>query len=451
MMGAMPRRHPKTMPLRSATGVELGREVAFRFALDLDPDVEAALWRHAGAARYAWNRALGWVRHGLVCRAWERELGSEPWTKVPWTKFELINTFNAWKNGRTADRVDGSRGLTWKEEVCQDVFECAMVDLGQALANWAESNSGKRKGAGFGFPRVKSKKRTTPSFRLRNRVRPGETQAIRVVDSDQVKLPGIGVVRHHGSNRQLRRMLDSGRAHIFSVTCRHEKGRWWLILSGLAAAFHPARRSRKGRHSHPAGIDLGLRTLAVCADDAASPIRTWEGVNALETALRKLRRANRRLARTKPGSVGHGQAARKVALIHRRVGDLRCDALHQLTHWAATSLAEVTIGDLNVPGMMANRRLARRLSDAAFTDFRRQLTYKAAWYGTILHAADRWYASSKTCSTCQQKNNHLGLKDVIWTCPNPLCQVSHDRDLNAAVNLARWPQRHNPLVERVAV
>src|SRR5438105_1742245 len=135
----MPRRRPKTEPLRSATGVALTRDVAFRFALDPDRELEAELWRHAGAARYAWNKGLGWVNHGLTAREWERGLGAEPWSEAPWSAFSLINAFNAWKHGKAAAPNDGSRGLAWKGAVCQDVFECAMVDLAQALANWSDS------------------------------------------------------------------------------------------------------------------------------------------------------------------------------------------------------------------------------------------------------------------------------------------------------------------------
>jgi putative transposase len=104
----------------------------------------------------------------------------------------------------------------------------------------------------------------------------------------------------------------------------------------------------------------------------------------------------------------------------------------------------VTVEDLNVAGLLANRRLARRLSDAALAELRRQLTYKARWYGTALHEADRWYPSSKTCSACGHIHGELELGDVIWTCPNPGCRVVHDRDHNAAVNLASWPKAHPP-------
>jgi putative transposase len=437
----MPRLGPKTEPLRSATGVELTREVAFRFAVEPSGELEGQLWRYAGAARFAWNQALGWVRYGLNARDWERELGAEPWTEVFWSGFSLINAFNAWKHGKVT-APDGTSGLVWKDDVCQDVFECAMVDLGQALANWSASRSGKRTGRRVGFPRHKSRKRTTPSFRLRNRARPGETQAFRVIDHHHVKVPGLGVVKHHGSNRQLRRMLDAGRAHIYSATIRFEAGRWWLSLCGVAAAFHPERTSRKDRHPHPAGMDLGIRSLAVAADDHNEALKRWEGVNALEGSLKNLRRANRRLARTKPGSAGRRHAAQRLARLHARIANLRRNALHQLTWWAADNLAEVTVEDLNVAGMLANHCLARRLSDAALAELRRQLTYKARWYGTVLHEADRWYPSSKTCSACGHLHHRLTLADATWACPQ--CRVVHDRDHNAAVNLARWPRAHPP-------
>ena len=387
------------------------------------------------------------MKYGLTAREWERELGAEPWSEVPWSAFSLINAFNAWKYGK-ATAPDGTTGLAWKDEVCQDVFECAMVDLGQALANWSESRSGKRKGRRVGFPRHKSRKRTTPAFRLRNRARPGARQVIRVVDHNHVKVPGLGVVKHHGSNRQLRRMIDAGRTHLYSATVRFEGGRWWLTLSGVAAPFHVARTSRRSRHPRPAGMDLGVRSLAVAADDRNQPLNVWEGVNALEGALRILRRANRRLARTKPGSAGRRHAARHLARLHARVADLRRDALHQLTFWAATNLTEVTVEDLNVAGMLANHRLARRLSDAGLAEIRRQLTYKARWYGTVLHEADRWYPSSKTCSACGHIHHGLTLADTTWTCPQ--CRAVHNRDHNAAVNLARWPERHHPPPQPVA-
>ena len=94
------------------------------------------------------------------------------------------------------------------------------------------------------------------------------------------------------------------------------------------------------------------------------------------------------------------------------------------------------IEDLNTAGMLTNRRLARVISDAAFGEFRRQLEYKTTWYGTELIIANRWFPSSKTCSQCGTLKTDLTLADRIYTCA--ACGLALDRDLNAAINLARY-------------
>ena len=100
-------------------------------------------------------------------------------------------------------------------------------------------------------------------------------------------------------------------------------------------------------------------------------------------------------------------------------------------------MASLCIEDLSVTGMMANHRLARSTADAATAELGRRLGYKCDWYGAALHVADRWYASSKTCSGCGQVKEHLELSERTYTCER--CGLSIDRDLNAAINLARWP------------
>jgi putative transposase len=148
---------------------------------------------------------------------------------VPWTGFDLINAFNAWKKTEVAGRVvsvdsDGVAevvvtGLPWRAAVCQQVFEEAAVDCGRALAAWSDSRSGKRAGKRIGFPRFKRKTGVTPSFRLRNKFGQSRPSAIRVGDNDRprsITLPRIGQIGVHDDTRRLRRMLAKGRAEILS-------------------------------------------------------------------------------------------------------------------------------------------------------------------------------------------------------------------------------------------
>jgi putative transposase len=321
------------------------------------------------------------------------------------------------------------------------------VDAAQALANFAASRTGKRKGRPVAFPRFKSRHKTAPAFRLRNRARPGTTQAIRVVGPKSLRLPTLGDIRIHGCTRMIRRMLDTGRLHLYSASIRFERGRWWVSLTGLVAQFHPARRAPSGRHPNPAGLDRGVKSLAVVVDTDGVVLRAEKGVKALQHAQTALRRANKALARTKPGSGGRRKAKQRLTRIHARVAHLRGHTAHQLAYWAATSLTRLTVEDLNVAGMTRLRSLARSVADAGMGDLGRLLAYKARWYGLDLVVADRWYPSSKTCSGCGNVNANLELGERIYRCAP--CGLVLDRDVNAAVNLARWPDHHRdhpPLV-----
>jgi putative transposase len=132
--------------------------------------------------------------------------------------------------------------------------------------------------------------------------------------------------------------------------------------------------------------------------------------------------------------------------MHARIAHLRDNLLHNITTELALGYTSVTIEDLNVAGMLQLRALARHVSDAAFGEFRRQVEYKAAWYGTEVVVADRWFPSSKTCAGCGTINANLKLSDRVYDCS--ACGLVIDRDVNAAANLARYtapPPKASPL------
>ena len=142
-------------------------------------------------------------------------------------------------------------------------------------------------------------------------------------------------------------------------------------------------------------------------------------------------RLSRSLSRKKKGSSNRAKAKTKLAKLHKRIADIRGDALHKLTHRLATEFDTIAIEDLNVKGMVRNSHLARSVSDAGFGEFRRQLEYKAAMTGASVFIVDRFYPSSKTCSTCGEIHD-LKLSNRVMVCG---CGNVMDRDLNAAINL----------------
>jgi putative transposase len=429
----------------------MARHTTFRFCLDPTVEQCEVLSRHAGAARFAFNQCLRIVKTALTQRR------TEPGTEVPWTGFDLINVFNAWKKTEDAGRVftvdsDGMTettvtGLAWRGEVCQQVFEEAAVDLGRGLAAWSDSRSGKRKGRRVGFPRFKKKIGDIPSFRLRNKHRNGTPAAIRVGDNNRprsVTLPGIGSIGVHDDTRRLRRMLAKHRAKVLFATISHQGGRWWLSLNVDAADLHHGLQHPAGDPANEdrwVGVDRGLSAFVVAATaDGAQVARIDAAPMALVAGLQHQRRLSKSLSRKKKGSHNRKEAAARLGRHHHHVANVRRHFLHQVSNELVKTHDRIVIEDLNVAGMMANHRLARAISDAGWSEFARLLTYKQAWRGGQLIEADRWYPSTRLCPHCGVIDTAMTLADRVFTCG---CGYIADRDTNAATNLARWGRTHH--------
>ena len=427
------------------------RHTTFRFCLDPTVEQLEVLARHAGAARFAFNQCLAMVKTTLTQRR------ADPTIDVPWTGFDLINAFNAWKKTEDAGRVfivDSTgeaeivvTGLPWRSGVCQQVFEESAVDLGKGLKAWSESRTGKRTGRRVGFPHFKKKTGVVPSFRLRNKHPTGHPPAIRVGRDGRprsVTLPGIGQIGVHDDTRRLRRMLAKGRAKILFATISHHARRWWVALNVEAAELHPA-------HQHPArdsgdgggwvGIDRGLSAFLVTARaDGTEVTRVHDAPKALAAGMKQQRRLAKSLSRKQKGSHNRLDAAARLGRHHHHVANVRRHFLHQVSNELVKTHDRLVIEDLNVSGMLANHRLARAISDAGWAEFARILSYKQAWRAGELVVADRWYPSSRLCPQCASIRGDLTLSDRVFTCG---CGHSADRDVNAAVNLARWAQAHH--------
>jgi putative transposase len=292
------------------------------------------------------------------------------------------------------------------------------------LKNWWESKTGKRKGLKVKFPTLRKRKHGSRFRYDADRAKPADERG--------VKLPGVrGAVRAAEPLSWLVERLSDGRARILGTTVREKAGRWWVTFQlDVDRADINARRA-VDPGAPTCGIDLGLKTFAVVMDDTGEA-EEIQAPRALQAAQRKLRRANKALSRKQPGSANRAKARRASAAAHLKVAHKRGDFLHQLTSRLARTKRAIAVESLNVSGMVRNRRLARAVSDAGFGEFVRQLQYKTDWYGSKLWAADRWYPSSKTCSSCGAINSGLTLSDRTWICT---CGAEHDRDHNAARNL----------------
>jgi putative transposase len=410
------------------------RHTTFSFTLVPTPAQAEALRRHVGAARFAFNQCLHLVRSRLASKVEEG-----PSLPIPWSGFDLINAFNRWKLTDAAG-VDesGHRGLSWRAEVCQQVFEEAAVDLGNALAAFSAGRKGERRGKPARFPRFKKKSNDRPSFRMRNKGS-GATSAIRVGAGDErraIRLPKLGDLLVRECTRRLRRMLSKGRAKIlFATVSRRLDERWRVSLNLAAEELHPALRHDSIAAMPTVGIDRGLNTFAVVADAAGRELERLQAPRPLLHTLPKLRKANQALSRKKGDSRNRARARAHLSRVHARIGSIRRDFVHRESSRLAKTHGRFVIEDLCTSKMMRTR-LARSIADSAWALFATLLTYKAKWYGGELSVADRFYPSTRRCSACGNVGDKLELSERTFLCSG--CGHEADRDTNAAVNLANY-------------
>jgi putative transposase len=220
-----------------------------------------------------------------------------------------------------------------------------------------------------------------------------------------------------------------------AVSVRFERGRWFAAFTVDTEITRPAPLDPDA----VVGVDLGIKILAVLSTG-----EVIENPRHLSKALRKVRRLSRTVSRRqgpdrRTRQVPSNRWRRASAALGQaqgRVVDQRRDGLHQATANLTARYRTLVVEDLHVAGMVRNRRLARHLADASFAEFRRQVEYKAAWRGGRVIVADRWFASSKTCSGCGTAKAKLALSERTYVCQ--ACGLVLDRDENAARNLAEY-------------
>jgi putative transposase len=361
---------------------------AFKTELDLNNEQKTACYRHAGAARFAYN----W---GLARKKAAFANGEKPPSAI-----DLHRELNALKKSE----------LAWMYEVSKCAPQEALRDLDRAFAHFfrrlQERRAGKK--VNCGYPKFKTRKKGAGSFRL--------TGAIHVFERS-IQLPRLGLLR-----LKERGYLPTTGVHILSATVSEKGGHWFVSLQvdmELPEAVPEAKPV--------VGVDLGINRMAQVSDGSY-----FENPRALKRNLAKLKRLHRIVSRRQKGSTNRRKAVKQLSKAYARVGNIRRNALHQATSSLAKTKSAIVLEDLNVSGMMKNHHLAQAIADVGMYEFRRQLLYKGGWYGCQVLLADRFYPSTKRCSACGAVQE-IGLKERRYHCR--VCGLTMDRDLNAALNL----------------
>ena len=370
-----------------------------KIALRPNRDQIAWFYQQCGYAKFAYNLALS---------DFKVEFASDTFL----SKNRLANRFNKKK-----------KAFDWTQAQDQRAAKYAIDNLGQAIDNYIAKRAG--------FPKFK-KRGCRHSYTT-------DEQSVRV-EGKRIKLPKIGWIK------TFEELRFSGN-QIVSVTISRTAHRWFASVSvevqppihrcpvssefvdWFASKFEVGTPHQIERSIYPSiGIDVGISTLATLDNGTK-----YENPKPLKRYERKLAREQRKLSRKMFLSKNWYKQKRIVERLHYRIACIRRDTHHQTTTDILKCVSRIGIETLSVTNLLKNRKLAKALSDAALGGFLEKLKTKAAALGISIVQADRFFASSKICSTCRHKKDDLTLSDRDYHCRH--CGTSIDRDVNAAINL----------------
>lgn len=298
-------------------------------------------------------------------------------------------------------------------EVTKCSPQLAIMQLGDAFKRFFKGESG--------YPTFR-KKGVNDRFSLSN----DQFKLKLKKDKPFIQIPNLGLVKMRENLRFDGKILC---AKVFT------KGGQWFVSIAVELDNNTQARQLKTNQTlktlktgNAVGIDLGITDLAT--------LSTGEKIQApkpLKNKLKKLQRLSKQLSRKQKGSNNREKAKTKLSRLHYQISCIRKDFLHKLSTNLVKKFDVICLENLNIKGMVKNRKLSRAINDLGFYELKRQLIYKANQWGKTLKELDRFYPSSKTCSCCGVKLDELPLSVRNWTCPN--CNTNHDRDINASINI----------------
>lgn len=363
-------------------------EHSYKFRLYPSKEQENLILRTFGCCRFVFN-------HYLTLRKDTYEQTGE--------------TLNYYACAKDMTGLKQQEETLWLKEVDATALQSSLRDLDDAYQHFFRRV---KKCEKPGYPKFKSRHHHRQSYKSKC-----VGSNIKVLEG-AVQLPKLGKVKC--------RISQSVQGRILSATVsRSASGKYYVALCCRLDQELPKLPSTGA----VIGLDVGIKSFAVSSDGVEYPNPKY-----LRQSEKKLARLQRQLSRKTKGSENWNKARVRVARLHEHIASQRRDMQHKLSTEIVRQNDVICIEDLAPKNMVRNHKLAKSISDASWGEFRRQLTYKAEWYGKQLVTVDRFYPSSQTCSVCgAQWPGTKDLKVRRWECPE--CGATLDRDTNAAANI----------------
>ena len=361
---------------------------------------EELVWKHIGSCRYIWNWML--AKQKELYDAGEKHLSG----------FDMIRLITSLKN-------DGEH--EWLSDVSTSSLQIVCQDLHKAYNCFFKKVSS--------LPKFKSKKCSKLSY-------PVCSNRFYFVDNRTVQIQKLGKVRYKTDFS-----LPLGKEHKFSnprITNRNGK---WILSFGMECENQTPKLTDMSM-----GIDLGIKDLAIAECNGQIVFHNINKSKKMKELYKKQKHLQRSISRKYEANKQGNQYIKtknierlenKLRKLYCHIANIRKNYIHQCTHVLVSLFpSRVVMEDLNIQGMMKNRRLARAVQEQCLFEFIRQMKYKCEWNGIEFVQANRFYPSSKTCSCCGNVKRDLKLSDRTYKCD--ICGLKIDRDYNAAINLSKY-------------